>query len=107
MRTKGNKTTARSRVRSALKSGKLKKLPCRVCGLTIRLQAHHPDYSKPLKIIWLCADHHYELHQKERPPHKRYCYIAFERHTAAIFKKKKPLGMTNTEYLASLIRLTK
>lgn len=22
------------------------------------IQAHHPDYSKPLEVVWLCASHH-------------------------------------------------
>lgn len=25
-------------------------------------QQHHPDYTKPEWVIWICKDHHYEVH---------------------------------------------
>lgn len=31
-----------------------------------RLQGHHPDYSKPLEVIWLCEPCHQERHRKDR-----------------------------------------
>jgi hypothetical protein len=49
-------------VSKALKSGKLKRGPCEVCGV-IDVQAHHDDYNKPLDIRWLCFVHHRELHR--------------------------------------------
>lgn len=45
----------------ALRSGKLKKGPCEVCGSTC-VQAHHDDYSRPLVVRWLCRRHHADLH---------------------------------------------
>ncbi len=36
--------------------------PCEVCGSTVRVVAHHDDYSKPLEIRWLCRSHHGLLH---------------------------------------------
>lgn len=36
-------------------------------------QRHHPDYSKPLEIIWLCKRHHTDLHYKSIP--KQRCII--------------------------------
>jgi hypothetical protein len=36
-----------------------------VCALPeceSRPQAHHPDYSKPLDVVWLCDDHHKQAH---------------------------------------------
>ena len=36
-----------------VRSGKLIRKPCEVCG-EVRSQAHHTDYSKPLDVQWLC-----------------------------------------------------
>lgn len=49
-------------VNKAVKSGKLKKLPCVICG-SENTHGHHDDYSKPLDVIWLCHEHHMEHHQ--------------------------------------------
>ena len=49
-------------VNNEIYNGKLIKLPCEICGTTNNIHAHHPDYSKPLNIIWLCRKHHIELH---------------------------------------------
>ena len=51
----------RGRVQNALKSGKLVRRPCEVCG-DVRVQAHHDDYTKPLDVRWLCPKHHHEVH---------------------------------------------
>ena len=56
------KIKARDAVKYALRTGKLKKEPCH-CGET-KVQAHHEDYSKPLKVEWLCIKHHKKLHRK-------------------------------------------
>lgn len=52
---------ANSLVAAALKSGSLFKTPCGCCG-SADTEAHHPDYSRPLDVIWLCAVHHKEIH---------------------------------------------
>ena len=98
-----NKSYARLQVRVAVKKGILKKLPCKVCGIKARLQAHHEDYSKPLEVVWLCATHHYDLHQKENPPHKLYNHMALERHILKRFKELKPDNKTNSEFLEILL----
>lgn len=54
---------AHTKVNNAIRDGKLKKKPCKVCGET-KVQAHHPDYRKPLLIVWLCKKHHVEIHKK-------------------------------------------
>lgn len=46
------------------RDGKIIPKPCEVCGGHDRIQAHHPDYSKPLEIVWLCQPHHMELHRR-------------------------------------------
>lgn len=48
-------------VGNAIQRQKLKKQPCFVCGET-KVDAHHPDYSRPLDVIWLCRPHHIKLH---------------------------------------------
>jgi hypothetical protein len=46
---------------AALKDGKVLKMPCFVCG-DINVEGHHPDYSRPLDVVWLCKKHHTETH---------------------------------------------
>lgn len=45
--------------------GKIQQKPCEICG-DIKSEAHHPDYSKPLDVVWLCDFHHKEEHKKLR-----------------------------------------
>ncbi len=49
------KTKARNAARS------LDRQPC-WCGEPG--EAHHPDYGKPLNVIWLCRKHHAEIHRE-------------------------------------------
>lgn len=39
---------------------------CEKCGEMTRVQAHHEDYSKHLKINWLCSKCHARLHSENR-----------------------------------------
>jgi len=55
------KYKARYTLKDAVKSGKVKKEPCVVCG-NVKSQGHHDDYSKPLQVKWLCQIHHADLH---------------------------------------------
>ena len=52
----------RDAVKYALKTGKLTRLPCFVCG-ELESHGHHPDYSRPLDVVWLCKPHHDEVHR--------------------------------------------
>jgi len=54
------RAAARYKVSNAIRDGRLKRLPCLVCGDTA--EAHHPDYSRPLDVMWLCQPHHKETH---------------------------------------------
>jgi len=59
------KSSANQKVKTALRSGKLFKEPCSVCG-NIKSEAHHSDYREPLNIIWLCSLHHKEWHANNK-----------------------------------------
>lgn len=52
---------AREYARRAIARGRLVRLPCEVCGHEVS-EAHHPDYSQPLSVVWLCQPHHKEVH---------------------------------------------
>ena len=56
------KVEARIAARKAVKSGFIKIEPCTACG-SLKVEGHHPDYSKPLEVMWLCSKHHQRLHQ--------------------------------------------
>lgn len=55
-----NRRRAQGQVQHALRSGKLTKQPCWVCGE--KAVAHHPDYDRPLDVVWLCQPHHKQAH---------------------------------------------
>ena len=44
--------------------------PCAICGSAGK-HRHHPDYSKPLDIVWLCAGCHQRLHSVGKPRRTR------------------------------------
>lgn len=52
------KYQARRKLGDALRSGKIKKGVCVVCGTDQDIQAHHIDYNKPLDVVWYCGKHH-------------------------------------------------
>jgi hypothetical protein len=49
-------------VNNAVRDGLLLKGPCEVCGLQ-SAEAHHDDYSFPLRVRWLCQAHHKQWHR--------------------------------------------
>lgn len=55
-----NRMRAHSAVAYALRTGKLTRQPCMVCGE--KAVAHHPDYDRPLDVVWLCQPHHKQTH---------------------------------------------
>lgn len=46
------------------RAGNIQPQKCLVCKSENNLTAHHEDYTKPLDIVWLCRDHHNELHRR-------------------------------------------
>jgi len=55
------KMRAYNNVKRTVRSGKILKLKCIVCG-NEQVQGHHEDYDKPLDVIWLCQKHHDARH---------------------------------------------
>lgn len=55
------KKLAKDSVHNAIVSGRMKRLPCSICG-NEKSEGHHPNYTKPLDVIWLCHKHHKEQH---------------------------------------------
>ena len=52
-----DKHLARETTRRAIRSGILIKQPCERCA-NLKVDAHHSDYSQPLKVNWLCRKCH-------------------------------------------------
>jgi hypothetical protein len=55
------KALAHRIVRTEVRAGRLIRQSCVYCS-DLRAHAHHPDYSKPLDVVWLCQSCHYGLH---------------------------------------------
>lgn len=51
----------KNKVGAWCKARKLKMFPCEICG-SIKSHRHHPDYDKPLEVVYLCAYHHKQAH---------------------------------------------
>lgn len=58
---------ARQYVYQAIKNNELTRAKrCEWCGSELSIEGHHPDYAKPLVIIWLCRSCHSTLHSSIR-----------------------------------------
>ena len=57
---------AKRLVYRALRSGRLVREPCKICGAS-DVQAHHADYTRPLDVEWLCTAHHARIHTHPQP----------------------------------------
>jgi transketolase len=57
------KELARQILQRAVKTGKIIRGNCEVCGKP-KGQGHHDDYFKPLEVKWFCPLHHREYEKK-------------------------------------------
>ncbi len=55
---------ARATIQRLIRSGRLGRGKCVVCGAS-GADGHHSDYSKPLEVSWVCRKHHFAIHGKE------------------------------------------
>lgn len=91
------KRAAHSAVGNAIRSGRLQKMPCVLCGV-VKSEAHHEDYSRPLDVVWLCSAHHGELHAMKRE-------ISRAGHSAGLdapVLQPSALGLGNVQHPADL-----
>lgn len=58
------KANARAYANVYLMRGLIQKMPCITCG-NENAEKHHPDYDKPLQIVWLCKVCHIKHHRSE------------------------------------------
>lgn len=52
----------RTQANHAVRDNKITQLFCCICGAEEDIEKHHPNYNKPLDVVWLCKKHHRELH---------------------------------------------
>src|SRR5580704_4071150 len=60
------KARIRAKARAEVRYCRLIKLNCQRCGAE-KSEAHHPDYLKPLDVVWLCAPCHRFIHRQASP----------------------------------------
>lgn len=67
-RRKRNSTKYRANtaLSNARRRGAVRPKPCWVCGTNEKIQGHHYDYDKPLEVLWLCHEHHLDMHRQIR-----------------------------------------
>ena len=54
---------ARDRLRYAVRTGKVVREDCAVCGMKPTQGHHHNGYDHPFDVTWLCSKHHGEMHR--------------------------------------------
>jgi hypothetical protein len=53
---------------NAIRNGKLIQASnCSICNSTEKIEGHHDDYTRPLKVRWLCESCHKEWHRNNKP----------------------------------------
>lgn len=59
------KTRAREMLNRAVRSGRVTRPDaCSQCGKVGKVTGHHPDYSQPLAVVWVCYECHGKIHRR-------------------------------------------
>jgi hypothetical protein len=47
---------ARGVIRDGIRNGTIfRPGECSLCGKVAKIEGHHPDYTKPKEVVWLCG----------------------------------------------------
>lgn len=58
-----DRRTATIKLGNAVRDGRVVPWPvCSIPDCQGKPEAHHPDYSQPLSVVWLCPAHHKQAH---------------------------------------------
>lgn len=58
-----DRAAAQSKLQHAVRKGRITPWPvCAIPECDCKPVAHHPDYSRPLDVVWLCPPHHQQAH---------------------------------------------
>ena len=78
------KLKARIRAKTSIARHPEQLKPCCICGSKDKIHAHHEDYSKPFRVVFLCKSHHSQYHaQKNRALHRK----QFLKHKEIVLRK--------------------
>ncbi|MEI9995110.1 MAG: hypothetical protein WDM91_10980 [Rhizomicrobium sp.] len=66
------KCGARAMANAAKRLGLITPQPCADCG-SEKSEMHHPDYDRPLDVVWLCKDCHAQHHRGDPPTGQSTC----------------------------------
>jgi len=62
-----DKAIARHAIQNAIRDGKIMRpTTCSVCGCVRKVESHHPDYTKPFEVVWVCRPCHRDIHRGEK-----------------------------------------
>lgn len=65
------RTKARSALSNAVRDGRVVPWPvCAIPECCSKPEGHHPDYSRPLDVVWLCSTHHKQAHAIAKEAHQ-------------------------------------
>lgn len=63
------KQNARMKLNYAVSIGVVKRPKvCPTCRHRKKVEGHHQDYTKPLEVMWLCRQCHFDQHRQEKNP---------------------------------------